>query len=131
MSGRPGKKISTIFPRTRRTFFGRAPPNEAVVLCHGEPFGGAAEHDAQSEEDAENAADDEAERRDGDLGFGLCRGALVGIAMGAVVAPATIAPALQGWLLDSGRPEWVFYLIAIFMAVALVTVVVPKTKAQP
>ena len=30
-----------------------------------------------------------------------------------------------GWLLDSGRPEWVFYLIAIFMAVALFTVIVP------
>lgn len=32
-------------------------------------------------------------------------------AMGAVVAPATIAPALQGWLLDSQSWTWIFYSI--------------------
>jgi MFS transporter, DHA2 family, multidrug resistance protein len=30
-------------------------------------------------------------------------------AMGAVVAPATIAPALQGWLLDSQSWTWIFF----------------------
>ncbi|MBD9650241.1 MFS transporter [Ensifer sp. ENS09] len=30
-------------------------------------------------------------------------------AMGAVVAPATVAPALQGWLLDSQSWTWIFY----------------------
>ncbi|MFK0276160.1 MFS transporter [Ensifer sp. NPDC090286] len=30
-------------------------------------------------------------------------------AMGAVVAPATLAPALQGWLLDSQSWTWIFY----------------------
>ena len=30
-------------------------------------------------------------------------------AMGAVVAPATLAPALQGWLIDSGSWTWVFF----------------------
>lgn len=30
-------------------------------------------------------------------------------AMGAVVAPATIAPALQGWLLDNQSWTWIFY----------------------
>ena len=30
-------------------------------------------------------------------------------AMGAVVAPATIAPTLQGWLLDSGSWTWIFF----------------------
>ena len=32
-------------------------------------------------------------------------------AMGSVVAPATIAPALQGWLLDSQSWMWIFFSI--------------------
>jgi MFS family permease len=44
-----------------------------------------------------------------------------GIAIGSAIAPIPF-----GWLLDTGRPEWIFYLIAGFMTVALVTVVVPK-----
>jgi MFS family permease len=45
-----------------------------------------------------------------------------GISIGSAVAPIPF-----GWLLDTGRSDWVFYLIAIFMIVALVTVVVPKS----
>lgn len=32
-------------------------------------------------------------------------------ALGAVVAPATIAPALQGWLVDSHSWTWIFYTV--------------------
>ena len=32
-------------------------------------------------------------------------------ALGAVVAPATLAPALQGWLLDSQSWTWIFYSV--------------------
>lgn len=32
-------------------------------------------------------------------------------AMGSVVAPATIAPALQGWLLDSHSWAWIFFVV--------------------
>jgi MFS transporter, DHA2 family, multidrug resistance protein len=32
-------------------------------------------------------------------------------AMGSVVAPATIAPALQGWLLDSHSWAWIFFAV--------------------
>src|SRR5262249_33297841 len=32
-------------------------------------------------------------------------------AMGSVVAPATIAPALQGWLLDSQSWIWIFFSV--------------------
>lgn len=40
-------------------------------------------------------------------------------AMGSVVAPATIAPALQGWLLDSGSWTWVFFsIVPVAMAAA-------------
>jgi MFS family permease len=45
-----------------------------------------------------------------------------GIAVGSAIAPIPF-----GWLLDSGQPQWVFYLIAIFMTVAIVTVIVPKS----
>ena len=47
-----------------------------------------------------------------------------GIALGAGLAPVPF-----GWLLDIGRPAWVFYLLAIFMMVSLVTVMVPKQPA--
>jgi DHA2 family multidrug resistance protein len=43
-------------------------------------------------------------------------------AMGSVVAPATIAPALQGWLLDSKSWTWVFFsVIPLAMAAAGLT----------
>lgn len=58
-------------------------------------------------------------------------GKVFGFVSAGIAAGSAIAPIPLGWLLDSGRPEWVFYLIAIFMAVALVTVIVPKAKAQP
>ena len=45
-----------------------------------------------------------------------------GIAVGSAIAPIPF-----GWLLDSGRPQWVFYLIAIFMTIAIVTVIIPKS----
>ena len=47
-----------------------------------------------------------------------------GISVGSAVAPIPF-----GYMLDAGRPEWVFYLMAIFMAVALLTVAIPKTSA--
>jgi DHA2 family multidrug resistance protein len=39
-------------------------------------------------------------------------------AMGAVVAPATIAPALQGWLLDNQSWTWIFYCNVILSLAA-------------
>jgi DHA2 family multidrug resistance protein len=40
-------------------------------------------------------------------------------AMGSVVAPATIAPALQGWLLDSQSWTWIFFsIVPMAMAAA-------------
>lgn len=56
-------------------------------------------------------------------------GKVFGFVSTGIAAGSAIAPIPFGWLLDTGRPQWVFYLIAIFMAVALFTVVVPKPKA--
>lgn len=39
-------------------------------------------------------------------------------AMGSVVAPATIAPALQGWLLDSQSWTWIFFSVVPLALVA-------------
>lgn len=45
-----------------------------------------------------------------------------GIAVGSALAPIPI-----GYLLDIGRPGWVFYLLAAFMVLALFTVLTPQT----
>lgn len=55
-------------------------------------------------------------------------GKVFGFVSAGIAAGSAVAPIPFGWLLDTGRPQWVFYLIAIFMAVALVTVIVPKRK---
>lgn len=44
-----------------------------------------------------------------------------GAAIGGVFAPLTF-----GVVLDLGHPEWVFYLLAIFMALSVITAIVPK-----
>lgn len=56
-------------------------------------------------------------------------------AMGSVVAPATIAPALQGWLLDSHSWTWIFFsVVPVAMAAAGVLLMVDgpdPIKATP
>jgi DHA2 family multidrug resistance protein len=55
-------------------------------------------------------------------------------AMGAVVAPATIAPALQGWLLDSQSWTWVFFSVvpvALAAAGLLLLADGPELAAPP
>ncbi|APG95627.1 DHA2 family efflux MFS transporter permease subunit [Sinorhizobium americanum] len=53
-------------------------------------------------------------------------------AMGAVVAPATIAPALQGWLLDSQSWTWIFFSVVpvALAAVGLLLIVNPPTTPE-
>jgi DHA2 family multidrug resistance protein len=56
-------------------------------------------------------------------------------AMGSVVAPATIAPALQGWLLDSHSWTWIFFsVVPVAMGAAGVLLMVDgpdPVKATP
>jgi MFS family permease len=56
-------------------------------------------------------------------------GKVFGFVSAGIAAGSAIAPIPLGWLLDTGRPQWVFYLIAIFMMIALFTVIVPKARA--
>jgi FSR family fosmidomycin resistance protein-like MFS transporter len=55
-------------------------------------------------------------------------GKVFGFVSAGISVGSAIAPIPFGWLLDTGRPQWIFYLIAIFMLIALFTVVVPKAK---
>ena len=58
-------------------------------------------------------------------------------AMGAVVAPATVAPALQGWLIDSADWTWIFAsvvpiaLVAVGLILLADDVVAPAAVARP
>jgi DHA2 family multidrug resistance protein len=58
-------------------------------------------------------------------------------AMGAVVAPATLAPALQGWLIDSQSWAWIFFSVvplALAASGLLLTADAPmptKTRRRP
>lgn len=55
-------------------------------------------------------------------------------ATGAVVAPATIAPALQGWLLDSQSWAWIFFSvvpIALLSAGCLALATAPSVPMPP
>lgn len=52
-------------------------------------------------------------------------------AMGSVVAPATIAPALQGWLLDQGSWTWIFFSVVPVALAATGLLVLPKQEVAP
>lgn len=53
-------------------------------------------------------------------------------AIGSVVAPATIAPALQGWLLDSGSWTWIFFsIVPVAMAAAGLLLIGEAPMAAP
>jgi MFS family permease len=56
-------------------------------------------------------------------------GKVFGFVSAGIAAGSAIAPIPLGLLLDTGRPAWIFYVVAILMVIALFTVFVPKGKA--
>lgn len=56
-------------------------------------------------------------------------GKVFGFVSAGIAAGGAVSPILFGYVVDLGRPEWVFYLMAIFMGLALLTVAVPKEPA--
>lgn len=52
-------------------------------------------------------------------------------AMGAVVAPATLAPALQGWLLDTHAWTWVFFMVVPLSLLAVGVLLLSGIAALP
>ncbi len=53
-------------------------------------------------------------------------GKVFGFVSAGMAAGSAISPMMFGFVMDLGRPEWVFYLMVIFMTVAIATVMTPK-----
>ncbi len=53
-------------------------------------------------------------------------GKVFGFVSAGMAAGSAISPMMFGFVMDLGRPEWVFYLMVIFMTVAIGTVMTPK-----
>ena len=53
-------------------------------------------------------------------------GSVFGFVTSGIAVGSALAPIPLGWLIDIGRPAWVFYLLALFMAVAVLTVATPR-----
>ena len=49
------------------------------------------------------------------------------VATGAAIGGAT-APVVFGWILDTGHPAWLFYVLAGCLAILIVTILIPKTR---
>jgi MFS family permease len=55
-------------------------------------------------------------------------GKVFGFVSGGINVGSALTPLLFGWIVDQGAVRWVFWLIAAFMVVALITVLVPKQR---
>ena len=53
-------------------------------------------------------------------------GSVFGFVTSGIAVGSALAPLPLGWLIDIGRPAWVFYLLALFMAVAVLTGATPR-----
>ena len=49
------------------------------------------------------------------------------VATGAAIGGA-LAPVVFGWILDTGHPSWVFYVLAGCLVILIVTVLIPKKR---
>ena len=57
-------------------------------------------------------------------------GKVFGFVSAGIAGGAAVAPALFGVIMDANKPAWVFYLLAIFMVIAMFSIAVPKPKHQ-
>ena len=55
-------------------------------------------------------------------------GKVFGFVSAGIAAGSALAPIPFGYLLDAGRPEWVFYLIVGFMIIALTTLALQRGR---
>ena len=55
-------------------------------------------------------------------------GKVFGFVSAGIAVGGAVAPIMFGYIMDLGKPQWVFYTLAIFMAIAVMTVAVPKTQ---
>jgi MFS family permease len=57
-------------------------------------------------------------------------GKVFGFVSAGIAGGAAVAPALFGVIMDANKPAWVFYLLAIFMVIAMFSIAIPKPKHQ-
>ena len=57
-------------------------------------------------------------------------GKVFGFVSAGIAAGGAVAPTLFGFIMDLGDPVWVFYLIAVFMVIAMFSIATPKPKHQ-
>ncbi|HEX9808285.1 MAG TPA: MFS transporter [Alphaproteobacteria bacterium] len=57
-------------------------------------------------------------------------GKVFGFVSAGIAAGGAISPTVFGLFMDAGNPAWVFYLMAIFMGIALFSVAMPKPRHQ-
>jgi len=57
-------------------------------------------------------------------------GKVFGFVSAGIAAGGAVAPAIFGLIMDANQPAWVFYLMAIFMGLAMFSVIMPKPKHQ-
>jgi MFS family permease len=57
-------------------------------------------------------------------------GKVFGFVSAGITAGSAVAPIPFGYIIDQGHPDWAFYLMAVFMIIALFTVVVPKQASE-
>jgi FSR family fosmidomycin resistance protein-like MFS transporter len=49
------------------------------------------------------------------------------VATGAAIGGA-LAPVIFGWILDTGHPAWLFYVLAGCLVILIITIMIPKTR---
>jgi MFS family permease len=57
-------------------------------------------------------------------------GKVFGFVSAGIAGGGAVAPALFGVIMDANKPAWVFYLMAIFMVIAMLSIAIPKPKHQ-
>lgn len=57
-------------------------------------------------------------------------GKVFGFVSAGIAAGGAVAPAIFGAIMDAGRPAWIFYVMAVFMVIAMFSVAVPKPSHQ-
>ncbi|TDI65174.1 MAG: MFS transporter [Alphaproteobacteria bacterium] len=55
-------------------------------------------------------------------------GKVFGFVSAGIAAGAAVSPALFGVIMDANKPAWVFYLLAFFMVIAIISITMPKPK---
>ncbi len=58
-------------------------------------------------------------------------GSVFGFVTSGIAVGSALAPVPLGWLIDIGRPQWVFYALGTFMALALVSMLAQRVLMPP